>query len=486
MSPVDTAWLRMDRENHLMAIKGVLVIEGSLERAVLLRLLDRRLIQHFARFSQRVLQLEGVAWWEGDPEFELARHVQWHRLPPGPAQVRLQEMMGRLSEEPLDAQHPLWQIEVVEGYGADTALILRVHHCVADGLALMGVLQALTGPTPHASLLDHAVDGPTAGVKRPRTPASASAWDAWLDFITQGPTTQGPTTQGPGTQGGSPSGEIAAGLLARYAQLVDDPEQLGRLRQLAPDALAAALQLLWLPNDSASPFKVGGPGPKALAWAPALKLTEVQAVAAYLHCTVNEVALACVAGAVRRHLVAHQQAVDGMQLRVLVPVNLRRRRRLTQLGNRFGLVPLLLPVGLANPVRRVRAVMRQLRSLRHSFLPPLSLGLMGTIGLAPPSAQQQAIDLLSHKATGVVTHVPGPRSTVYLAGRPVRDMMFWVPQSGRLGLGVSLISYAGTLRMGLITQAGPLREPQRVARFFAEEFENLALGLMMGLERSPD
>ena len=469
MSPVDTAWLRMDPDHHLMAIKGLLVVAGSLEGAALHAVLQTRLVQRFPRFTHRVVQDDTAAWWEPDPRFDLKHHLRSRRLPRGDEEAALQRLVSDLAAEPLDPRRPLWTVDVVRGMARGTALIVRVHHCVADGLALMGVLLSLTGHTPAQSLM--AGGQGTAG--RAAVPDDELSlrcpWDNLLD---------------PLTRAGTDSVDMGAQLWTRYAQLVQDPQQAELMRQLAPQALAALLQLALWPEEGSAAFKRPRRGRKRIAWAPALALSEVQAVASHQRCSIHEVALACVAGALRRHLIQRGESVEGVRIRVLVPINLRRRLHLPQLGNRFGLVPLMLPVHLAHPPARLRAVARLMRPLRRSLLPPLSLGLLGAIGLAPRAVQLQAAQLLAHKASGVVTQVPGPREPVYLAGHEVERIMFWVPQSGDLGLGVSLSTYGGQLQMGLIVDEQIVPDPQTVAHLFVEEFNQLLLGLLMGLDRA--
>jgi hypothetical protein len=180
-----------------------------------------------------------------------------------------------------------------------------------------------------------------------------------------------------------------------------------------------------------------------------------------------------------------------VNVRTLVPVNLRESAhrggfgwpapldKPDDSGNRFGLVPLLLPLHEANLLARVRTVSQRMRDLKTSLLPPLSLGVLGVMGMAPRAVQGAALELLSSKATAVVTHVPGPRKPRNLAGVPIREVMFWVPQSGDVGVGVSIFSYADEVRFGLLADAGLLPEPQAVMPLLQREFEDLMTVLLL-------
>jgi WS/DGAT C-terminal domain len=167
----------------------------------------------------------------------------------------------------------------------------------------------------------------------------------------------------------------------------------------------------------------------------------------------------------------------------MVPVNLRGEAggpvQLTDasLGNKFGLVPLLLPIGIGDPLARVQEVQRRMNALKGGYTAVLAMAVLGLAGLAPRLVQRQALDLLARKATAVMTNVPGPRRTLYLAGSRLRQLMFWVPQSGDIGVGVSILSYDGLVQFGLITDKALCGEPQAVIDLFIPQFELLRKAL---------
>jgi hypothetical protein len=106
--------------------------------------------------------------------------------------------------------------------------------------------------------------------------------------------------------------------------------------------------------------------------------------------------------------------------------------------------------------------------------------------MGPPALQKPALELLSEKATAVLTNVPGPQQPLYLAGGRVRDMMFWVPQSGTIGMGISILSYDGRVFFGLITDQRCVPDPSRIVRYFRPELEKLLhLALMLPLDGRP-
>jgi hypothetical protein len=160
-------------------------------------------------------------------------------------------------------------------------------------------------------------------------------------------------------------------------------------------------------------------------------------------------------------------------------VNLRPPHDDGELGNRFGLVTLLLPVGIANPLARLYEVHHRMKALKTSYQPLVAFGLLALAGRLPRVAQQEMLGLLASKATAVMTNVPGPQQPLFLAGARLAQIMFWVPQSGDIGMGLSILSYAGGVQFGLITDAGMVPDPERVIAGFRPEFERLLLTVLM-------
>jgi WS/DGAT/MGAT family acyltransferase len=246
--------------------------------------------------------------------------------------------------------------------------------------------------------------------------------------------------------------------------------------QAVSDVAAFAL----MPDDSHTRLK-GKPGAKkTVAWDDSLALDEVKAVGRALGASINDVLLACAAGAIGRYLAERGEDPAGKEIRAMVPVNLRPLEQAWQLGNRFGLVPLVLPIGIANPVERLFAVRARMNELKGSFQPVMAFGLLSVAGLLIKPVQHAMLNLFAKKATAVMTNVPGPAEALKFCGSTVEKVMFWVPQSGDIGMGVSILTYAGRVQFGLITDAGLCPDPEAIIANFAPEFEKLLmLALMM-------
>jgi WS/DGAT/MGAT family acyltransferase len=239
----------------------------------------------------------------------------------------------------------------------------------------------------------------------------------------------------------------------------------------------AALALM--PDDSATGLK-GLPGnQKRVAWCPPLPLAEVKAVGKALNCSINDVLLSCVAGAIGAYLKEEGESVKGKLIRAMVPVNLRPLDRAYRLGNQFGLAPLVLPIGLDNPVERVYAVRQRMAELKGSMQPLLTFGLLAVAGLLVKPAQDAMLSLFSKKTTAVMTNVPGPATKLRLCGSTIEETLFWVPQSGTVGLGVSILSYGGGVQFGVVSDSTLCPDPQKIIDQFEPEFAKLAMVTLM-------
>ncbi len=452
MSRVDTAWLRMERPTNPMMITGVLMFDEPISLAKLKKVVEKRFLA-YTRFRMKPVEIPGGMAWQDDENFDLDWHVRLSGLPGRADQKALERFAGNLASSPLDKTKPLWQFHLVEKYHGGSALVARIHHSYADGIALVQVLLSLTDITPH----------PEKG-----TPLSK----AWLK-----------------NDGAKVADRV--GAMERYAKLgakafgkgmdmYRDPTLAGVLAKEGGEIARELVQALALPDDPPSLLRGRLGVSKRVAWAPPLDLEEVKAVGRACDCTVNDVLMACATGALRDYMIERGEQVEGLSLRATVPVNLRPLEHARKLGNHFGLVFLDLPVGIGNPIRRLEHVAECMRQLKNSRQAIVAYGLLAALGMAPSAVQEIALDMFSRKATAVATNVPGPQQPLYLAGSRIREMMFWVPQTGSIGIGLSILSYNGRVHFGLIADAKLVPDPRAVIQRFGTEFEKLLYLSLMG------
>ena len=481
MSKVDTAWLRMDCDANLMMIVGVWQLAPGVKYAAVCDRIENSLLK-YDRFKQRVIEDAAGATWVKDRNFDLANHVLLDKLPAaakgagGNQQPALQDRVAGLATQRLDPKRPLWQIHLIEDYtGPDgikgSAMVVRIHHCIADGIALISVTMSL-------------VDGGAPPPERTKKgPVSTSAED-WIAETLLKPFTD-ITVKALGAVGEGASrslgmlemlGEPKKGLAEGFEKGMSGSMDMAKVMlQVLKDGAALAL----MPDDSKTRLKGKPGGAKKVAWCDPIPLDEVKAVGKALNCSINDVLLSCVAGALGEYLKAHGDDVTGQEIRAMVPVNLRPLDQAHKLGNRFGLVPLVLPIGVANPIERVYEVRRRMGQLKGSYQPLLAFSLLAVAGLLIKPAQDMLLSLFAKKTTAVMTNVPGPREKLKFCGSTLEQSMFWVPQSGDVGLGVSILSYGGGVQFGVITDSVLCPEPQRIIDEFVPEFAKLSIVTLM-------
>jgi len=456
MSRVDTAWLRMDTDANLMMIVGVWLLRPGLSYDALCERVRTSLLP-YDRFRQRVEEDAMGASWIEDEDFDIGHHVvreTLHRKRGQTVEDALQHRVGDLAAEPLDRAHPLWQLHLVEDLGdGRSALISRIHHCIADGIALISVMLSIT-------------DGGAPPPKRTKHEKAEEESDWFSDALIK-PLT-GLTIKAIGMYGEGVAKSVE--MLANPSQPLFGSVDMARTGfQVINDVAAMAL----MADDSPTRLKGKATPGKRVAWGQPLALDDVKAVGKALGCSINDVLLSCVAGAIGDYLRDKGDDTDGQEIRAMVPVNLRPLEKAHQLGNRFGLVPLTLPIGIANPVARVYAVRARMAELKGSYQPLLAFGVLAVAGLLIKPVQAALLNMFGKKATAVMTNVPGPKVPLKFCGSTVEQVMFWVPQSGDIGVGVSILSYGNGVQFGLITDRKLCPDPEAIIARFEPEFEKL-------------
>jgi WS/DGAT/MGAT family acyltransferase len=456
MSNADSGWYQMESPTNPMMIAGFFEFDQPMDFQRLQDTIEHRLLR-FERFRQRVVKPRlslHQHHWETDPHFELDSHLHRIALPTPGDLTALKQVVNDLISTPLDLSRPLWQFHLVENYEDRCVLVCRLHHCIADGIALMQVLLSLCDESPDAVW-----QAPQPSRKRPQGLTSMMLRPARFTLST--------------TRRVAQSG---ADLLRNPARAVDlaytgagMARSLGRVTLLLP--------------DSRTVFKGELSVARRAAWSNPVPLDEVKAVGRAAGATINDVILASVAGALRHYMLSRGQSVENLDVRAMVPVNIRSdEETLEQLGNQFGLVVLALPVSLAEPLDRLHDLKRSMDQLKSSPEAYATYGIISTIGMTPIEIERLVIRFFASKTSAVMTNVIGPRHRLYLAGNAIRQVNFWVPQAAGIGLGISIFSYAGKVVLGVMSNAKLVPDPETIVDAFEAEFAALQ-GLVM--DQSP-
>jgi len=456
----------MEQPTNLMMITGVFILDSQLDYARLQETIEQRFLT-FRRFRQKAVDGARGAYWMPDEDFNINDHVRRTALPGAADQAELETLVSHLASTPLNKSRPLWQFHVVENYVDGPAIIIRIHHCIADGIALVQVFLSLTDPTRAAR--------PSASKPETWKKRRAQESDIFKRLLD------------PALEGLDFASHVGQRLIREGGRILENPAIAGNYAAEASEIVRELAHSLTLTDDPKTRFKGRLGVAKHVAWAEPLSLDEVKGVSKAFGCTVNDVLIAAVTGALRQYLIAEGDSPEGMEdIRVTVPVNLRPLEHAKDLGNHFGLVFLSLPLGADNPLERLYQVHERMDELKASKQAAVTLGFLAALGMGPSAVQKPVLDMLSKKATAVLTNVPGPQEPIYLAGSKMKEMMFWVPQNGQIGLGVSILSYDGKVFFGLIADRRLVADPSAVISRFNKEFEKLLyLGLMLPLDGRP-
>jgi diacylglycerol O-acyltransferase len=363
----------------------------------------------------------------------------------------LQELVSDMMTTPLDRNRPLWHVYLVDGFGGGAAIISRMHHCIADGIALARIMLSLTDSEPDAGIGpahdDRSAGGPEGGL--------AGAAHSTVRLL-------------------AGAGRTGAAALRQGAHLATSPAYAASLTGAIGRDTGTLLKLLLTPADAATAIK-GDPGiSRHVAWGKPLPLQKIKDIGHSHDATVNDVLLAAISGALRHYLQGRGGPVAEIQ--AMVPFNLRPLDQPVprQLGNKFGLVFLPLPVGTSGSYRRHTEVHRRMTEIKDGRDGAVSYGLLSVTGLTPELVERRIIDLFSAKSTAVMTNVPGPSEPVYLAGTAVRTVLVWAPTSGHMGMSVSIFSYHGEVTVGLMVDAALIPDPEQIVIQLEREVETLA------------
>ena len=454
ISGTDNAWRRMGTIDNLTTITGVLWFDEPIGHEELCARLEERLLR-FERFRQRVggrTRAVGRPYWETVEDFDIETHVQYVALPEPQDTAVFQRFVSGLMSRPLDERRPLWEAYLIEdaGSGDGSAVAFHIDHSIGDGFALMYVVFGLVDdPDAIEMPMGIAPDPPSADEFREPEAATDGA----------GATATGETTDAPSDNetGRSLGGD---GVLDTA--------------RLAGTALKTGVNLLTQDDETETSLRGELGTAKRAGWTDEIDHATVKAIGREHDATVNDVLLGALAGAFRRLLADRGEPVDGRELRVTVPVNLRRMdERDASLGKYSGLAFVPLPIGTPDLEERIRIIHERM-SAETAGVEAYIMYLTLTLGGHTPDPVFEWLQAqFENRATGVVTNVPGPTDSIEFAGREITDIMFRVPQAIDQGLGVSIFSYDGGVRLGIAADANPLEDPDELADAFRVEIEAL-------------
>jgi WS/DGAT/MGAT family acyltransferase len=450
MPPADAAWLHMERPTNPMVVSSLIMLGGTPDLDAIAERLEERLVGRFPRFSQRVVDPLGRApAFEDDPSFDLRSHLHRRVLPAPGNRAALEALVGDLITPPIDPGKPLWHAYLIEGYEGGAAILWRIHHCIADGIALSSVLLST------ADEADTAIELAPARAARSTLGRLAEA---------------------------SRSAVAAARRLGGAAvhegmESLAHPDHLRDLADAARRDTSTAAKLVGTPADAPTDLRAPLTGTRRVAWSRRFPLAPIKAAGRRKGATINDVLVAALIGSLQQHLGANGERPE--EIHTMVPFNLRPPEEpiSSDLGNDFALILLALPMGGVGPDERLREVHRAMAAIKDSHEALLAYGLISAMGLTPPWVEERLIGFFTDKASLVITNVPGPRAQLSFAGAPITGVLVWAPCSGSLGMTVSIFSYAGEVTVGFMADTALHVDPEPLARAYEAELRSLVPNL---------
>ena len=440
LEPVDRAWFRMDRPSNLMIVNCIMTFDEPVDYRTIYETATERLVS-VPRFCDRIVTRR--RWfgerhdWSPAENFDLHRHLIEVSLDPPGTQQQLREFIAMQMSRPFDLKHPPWRLFVINGYDGRTALFWQLQHAIGDGVALMVLLLSLTD-------LDHESSRP----------------NPLRNLFNNDPLNVEQARQ------------AVQSVLPDAARLMIKPAE--RLASTNPALLwlggiASFIKLSLLPPDRSSVFKGEMKGQKAVAWSRPLPLKDIRELQTQLEGSVTEILLTAASGALRSYSLG--RGLKVRDLRALIPVSLRPIEAMRDLGNQFGLVFLRLPIEEADPAKRLKSLRLRMGALKNSLQPLVTLTALRVLGWGPLWLQQLVLWIFGLKGTLVMSSVPGPRSSLFLAGHQIKNIVFWVPQSAGLNVGLSILTYDDRVVVGLMTDTAVVPEPAEVIEAFHLEVD---------------
>jgi diacylglycerol O-acyltransferase len=453
LSSLDASFLQLENDTQQMHVGSLLILDGPVPAYPDFCAHIASRLDAVPRYRQRVHRMPfdlARPYWVDDPHFSLSYHLRRTAIPSPGGEVELLALSGRIMSQRLDLDRPLWEIWVVEGLPDDRwAVINKVHHSMIDGVSGHDVLELLLDRDPVTGPVSDSTWRPRPGPSRFDLLAAGASWTARLP------------------------GEARRAAAA----VVDSPSDA--LRGTATRAVGLAR----VGRQAAAPTSVlNGPlGPhRRWAWARA-DLEDVKAVKDAAGCTVNDVVLAGIAGGFRTYLIERGESVDDDLVRSLVPVSVRSTDQRGQLGNQVTAMFADLPVGVADPVDRLRAVAEQMAYLKGSGMAVGVQSMLSAADFVPPTLMtlgaRVAVTVGQRVVNTVTTNIPGPQYPLFLLGRRLLEMFPYIPIGQGIRISIGIVSYDGRLSIGATGDYDAVSDLDRLCRATEESLTELVIAL---------
>jgi len=449
----DTFFLYLERDGQPINIASCCEFEGKITRQACAKFVKSKL-HLIPRYKQRAVFPAfnlGLPTWELDPDFDIKNHVHEVLLKHG-TEADLKAETAKVVSSTLDRNRPLWDITLVRGLqGNRTGVIIRIHHCLADGVSGVGIMNVLLDSSPNP-------EKPANVPARTDHPHPTDSLAILLDQMLK-----------------SYQSFMQGALTAQNELLNIAREVLGTVTNGRTEDVIRLVPELATPAERL-PFNKVCRGPQQIAWGE-LPLTDIKTIRERFGGTVNDVVLTVITSTVRRYALRHGVKVRGRHLRLVVPVNVRGDGDVTELGNRITFLPVNVPLDISDPSALMSRISERVTFLRGIGVPEI-IGMFGLlVSKVPLPIQAILVPVLTHLplslANMICTNVPGPQVPLYLLGHKLLRCYPYVPIGGELGVNVAILSYNGVAYVGFGGDVFATPDIERFEYMLRESFSEL-------------
>jgi WS/DGAT/MGAT family acyltransferase len=459
LSALDAAFYYLERTGQLLHVGGVYVVERALDFDRLVADIRGRL-HLIPRYVQRVVPVPfnlAHPTWERDPHFDFRHHLFQHRLRPPGDEGQLVGLVGRLFAQPLHRGRPLWELHQIDGYqGERSVLFAKVHHCMIDGVSGVQLLAVMFDPTPNPPPVPPPEPGDDDRRPLPSVPRRLAR----------------------ALREGVAAGSAHAHTLLDWAR---NPRRAVADVSDAADAVAQLLRVFLAPTPR-TPFNGHVSTLRRVLWT-TLSLHDAKGTKNRLGGTVNDVVLTVITGALRAYLEARGFSPDRMELRAMLPVNVRAEHEHLHLGNRVSMMVAPLPVGIRDPLERYHQVCTATTLLKRSGQAGRMSRVIDLLALLPPPLQKPLgwVPVQTAPVNTICTNVPGPAVSLYVQGKRLEVLVPIVPLAQGVGLAFAILSYADAFTIGITFDPALVQDAERLPGLLQEAAEELRR--LAGVER---
>jgi len=514
LSPSDAVWLYSEWPKNLQTVSSLTWMDREIDPQDYRDVVQERMVDKYPTFRQRIRKSRNplfMPYWEDDPDFSLDNHIEVIQLEAPGDRAALAKLVSVQRSTALDMERPLWKFFVIQGYEGTTAVHARIQHAIADGWALTRLVLSLADEasaeapkvvdkTPKrkrdsaikaAQPAVDAVDTVTDTVKRAVdavTETAAKAAGAVVGAVKQPGNVPAILAQGQDAlsetlsldlnpdrflEFGSKGPAAVAQTFGRASDEVSERvESAGDAAGVVAQGAKDAIDFVVTPRPGKTIMHGKVSGTKKVAWIDPIPLEPVRAAGKSLGATINDVLLGCLTNSLRLYLL-EKDALNVTELMTSVPVSLRKPNDPLPrtLGNRFGLVNVLLPVGTEDPIDQILSLKAQIDEIKSSQMPVVSFGLISVSSLFTPDVERLLHKLTQDQSLGVTTNVPGPRSPMKLAGGVVKGTWGMGGLSGNMNLSVGIFSLAGEINFAVSSDEAITPDPERILDHFKESVQ---------------